>query len=98
MAKKRKSSAVENSPSRKGPDAARRSPRGLSDVAWGALLSFAVLLVYWPALKGGPILDDLGHLTSPDLQSFHGLWRIWFDLGVVPQYYPLAHSAFWLEP
>jgi tetratricopeptide (TPR) repeat protein len=48
-------------------------------------------------LKGGLILDDSGHLTSPDLRSLHGLWRIWFDLGSTPQYYPLAHSAFWLE-
>lgn len=81
----------------KVPNAAPQPPRGLLDAAWGALLSCAVLLVYWPALKGGPILDDLGHLTSPDLQSFHGLWRIWFELGVVPQYYPLVHSAFWIE-
>src|SRR6202007_2259365 len=31
------------------------------------------------------------------LQSLHGLWRIWFDLGATQQYYPLLHSAFWLE-
>lgn len=88
MAKKRQKAS---------PNAPPQPPRSLSDAALGALLSCSVLLAYWPALKGGPILDDLGHLTSPDLQSFHGLWRIWFDLGVVPQYYPLAHSAFWLE-
>src|ERR1019366_10234774 len=33
----------------------------------------------------------------PDLQSLHGLWRIWFDLGATQQYYPLLHSAFWIE-
>ncbi|SRR5579884_1514964 len=33
----------------------------------------------------------------PDLRSLHGLWRIWFDLGATQQYYPLLHSAFWLE-
>jgi tetratricopeptide (TPR) repeat protein len=27
----------------------------------------------------------------------HGLWRIWFDLGATQQYYPLLHSAFWVE-
>ena len=93
MAKKRKSSAV---PAQKGPDEARRPTRSLL-AAWGALLLCSVLLVYWPALRGGRILDDTGHLTSPDLQSFHGLWRIWFHLGSTPQYYPLAHSAFWIE-
>ena len=40
---------------------------------------------------------DAGHVTKPDLQSLHGLWRIWFDLGATQQYYPLLHSAFWLE-
>jgi hypothetical protein len=36
-------------------------------------------------------------VTRPGLQSFHGLWRIWFDLGATQQYYPLLHTAFWLE-
>lgn len=97
MAKQRRSWPVEKSPPRKSPNAARRPARSLLDAAWGASLLCSVLLVYRPALKGGLILDDSGHLTSPDLQSLHGLWRIWFDLGSTPQYYPLAHSAFWLE-
>ncbi len=37
------------------------------------------------------------HVTRPELQSLHGLWRIWFDLPATQQYYPLLHSAFWLE-
>ena len=37
------------------------------------------------------------HVTRADLRSLHGLWRIWFDLGATQQYYPLLHSAFWLE-
>ena len=36
-------------------------------------------------------------MTSPALQSLHGLWRIWFDLRATQQYYPLLHSAFWME-
>jgi tetratricopeptide (TPR) repeat protein len=36
-------------------------------------------------------------VTRPDLQSLHGLWRIWFDPGATQQYYPLLHSAFWME-
>ena len=41
--------------------------------------------------------DDASHITRPELQSLHGLWRIWFDLGATQQYYPLLHSAFWVE-
>ena len=36
-------------------------------------------------------------MTRPELQSWHGLCRIWFDLKATQQYYPLLHSAFWLE-
>ncbi|HYW46554.1 MAG TPA: tetratricopeptide repeat protein [Bryobacteraceae bacterium] len=62
-----------------------------------ALLFFATLIAYLPALRGGLLWDDDHHLTRPDLQSLHGLWRIWFDLGATQQYYPLLHSAFWIE-
>ena len=68
-----------------------------SDIALGAAIFCATLLAYLPALHGSPVWDDNHHLTRPDLQSFHGLWRIWFELGASQQYYPLLHSAFWLE-
>src|SRR4051794_37008721 len=61
------------------------------------LIFCATLVAYLPALRGGLLWDDNMHVTQPDLQSFHGLWRIWFDLGATQQYYPLLHSAFWLE-
>ena len=57
----------------------------------------AVLLAYWPALRGGLLWDDNAHITAPHLRSLYGLWRIWFDLRSTQQYYPLLHSAFWLE-
>ncbi len=57
----------------------------------------ATLVAYLPALQGSPLWDDDGHLTKPSLQSVHGLWRIWFELGATQQYYPLLHSAFWIE-
>ncbi len=69
----------------------------LRDVATFVAIWFAVLLAYWPALRGGMLWDDNAHVTSPALQSLHGLWRIWFELGATQQYYPLLHSAFWLE-
>lgn len=62
-----------------------------------AAIFTSLLIVYWPALRGGIIWDDERHLTRPALQSLHGLWRIWFDLKATQQYYPLLHSAFWVE-
>src|SRR5271157_3283287 len=62
-----------------------------------ALLVCATLAAYLPALHGSLLWDDASHVTKPDLQSLHGLWRIWFDLGATQQYYPLLHTAFWLE-
>ncbi len=57
----------------------------------------AGLIAYWPALQGTLLWDDNAHITSASLQSLHGLWRIWFELGATQQYYPLLHSAFWVE-
>jgi tetratricopeptide (TPR) repeat protein len=53
--------------------------------------------VYGPSLSGGPVWDDDAHLTRPDLRSVGGLKRIWTDVSATQQYYPLLHSAFWLE-
>jgi len=41
--------------------------------------------------------DDQAHVTRPDLRSLAGLGRIWTDLRATQQYYPLLHSAFWVE-
>jgi tetratricopeptide (TPR) repeat protein len=70
---------------------------GLRDAATWALMLCATLAAYLPVLRGDPIWDDNMHVTRADLRSLHGLWRIWFDLGATQQYYPLLHSAFWLE-
>jgi tetratricopeptide (TPR) repeat protein len=55
------------------------------------------LAVYWPVYRAGFIWDDPAHVTAPALRSLHGLWRIWTDLHATQQYYPLLHSAFWIE-
>jgi hypothetical protein len=55
------------------------------------------ILAYWPALKGGLLWDDDHHVTQASLQSWEGLGRIWFELGATQQYYPILHSAFWVE-
>lgn len=69
----------------------------LRDLGIGALLFGVVLLAYLPALEGGLLWDDDVHVTKPALQSVHGLGSIWFHLGATPQYYPLLHTAFWIE-
>lgn len=76
------------------------SPR--ASAAWIQAVIFvgiflAVLLAYSPALHGGFLWDDPGHVTRADLRSIDGLGRIWFEIGATQQYYPLLHSAFWLE-
>ena len=61
------------------------------------LVGALVLAAYWPALRGGLLWDDPAHITRPDLQSWSGLGRIWSDVRATQQYYPVLHSAFWLE-
>lgn len=56
-----------------------------------------MVVAYSPALRGGFLWDDDAHVTRPELQSWHGLYRIWFKPGATQQYYPLLHSAFWVE-
>jgi len=72
-------------------------PRMAPGLAVCASIFFLTLVAYWPALRGGMLWDDDAHITSPTLQSVHGLWRIWFQLGATQQYYPLLHSVFWIE-
>src|ERR1051326_6692810 len=61
------------------------------------LLFAATFIAYWPALHGGILWDDDAHITRPGLQSIGGLPRIWFQLGATQQYYPVLHTAFWVE-
>ncbi len=67
------------------------------DAGLFAFIFCATLLAYLPAMRGEMLWDDSAHVTRPDLQSLHGLWRIWTVPGATQQYYPLLHSAFWLE-
>jgi len=57
----------------------------------------ATLVAYGPAMNGQFLWDDDAHVTKPELRSLHGLYRIWFDVHATQQYYPLLHSAFWVE-
>ena len=64
----------------------------------GIAILLAVLIAYAPALNCGYIWDDDDYILHNDtLRSLSGLWQIWFELGAVPQYYPLVHTTYWLE-
>jgi tetratricopeptide (TPR) repeat protein len=71
--------------------------RDLTASAGSILILLATLVAYYPAWHGGPVWDDDGHLTSRELQPVEGLKRIWIEPGATQQYYPLVHSAFWLQ-
>ena len=81
-----------------GGDAIRPvRPFGLWDWVLAVTLFIAVFLVYQPAWQGGLLWDDTEHVTRPELRSWHGLCRIWFDVRATPQYYPVVHTVFWVE-
>jgi tetratricopeptide (TPR) repeat protein len=69
----------------------------LRSLGAGAVIFAATLLAYLPAVRGGFLWDDDGHVTREDLRSVGGLERIWGEMGATQQYYPLLHSAFWVE-
>lgn len=65
---------------------------------WAAAVLLALtLFVYSPALDGEFLWDDPAHVTRPELQSLAGLARIWFEVGATQSYYPVLHTAFWLQ-
>jgi tetratricopeptide (TPR) repeat protein len=81
------------------------SPRGTEDprpaigrIAGPAALIFcATLFAYLPSLSGIFIWNDSDYVTAPALRSVGGLLRIWTEPGATQQYYPLLHSAFWIQ-
>ncbi len=77
--------------------AASRPGLPASDAVLGLLLIAAVLAAYAPALAGDLLWDDAAHITVGALQGWDGLVRIWFEPGATQQYYPVLHSALWLE-
>ncbi len=98
-AKRRRNSVSQHSSKRRAESLTLHSNFAaiVKDFAPWAMIFAATLVAYLPALQGSPLWDDDGHLTKSSLQSLHGLWRIWFELGATQQYYPLLHSAFWIE-
>ena len=81
------------------PEAPDRQPGEWSrrDGWFVVALVAAVCLAYQPAWRAGFIWDDDAHVMPPELRGWHGLWRIWFEIGAVQQYYPLLHTVSWLQ-
>jgi len=69
----------------------------LRSIGLGALIVCATFFAYLPALSGVFIWNDVDYVTAPALRSVHGLARIWTEPGATQQYYPLLHSAFWIQ-
>jgi hypothetical protein len=72
-------------------------PPAALDWSYVVLIFLAVAAAYGPALRGGFVWDDDAHVTAAALRSLAGLGRIWTELGATQQYYPVLHTAFWLE-
>jgi tetratricopeptide (TPR) repeat protein len=83
----------------KTPPTEAAHPRALDfrGIGLGALVVFATFAAYLPSLSGSFIWNDSDYVTAPGLRSLRGLARIWTDLGATQQYYPLLHSAFWVQ-
>ncbi len=71
-------------------------PRLRALAAW-ALVFGALLLLYSPALQGQFLWDDPDNITPPELRSWSGLPRIWFQWGATQTYYPVLHTLYWVE-
>jgi len=72
--------------------------RGSGQAWWLAAIVLPVVVAYLPAIRGGFIWDDDDYVVNNTaLRDAEGLSNIWFKLGAVHQYYPIVHSAFWLE-
>lgn len=76
---------------RKGPSSGKR------DWLLGLLLLAATFLAYRPAWTGQPLWDDDAYMAPPELRSISGLGHLWAHPSRKVQYYPLVHTAFWLQ-
>lgn len=71
------------------------------NLQWAALLLVAVLAVYWPALGGAFLWDDLPAIAdNPYLRSWEGLKAIWLGIAAIPNeshYWPVLYTIYWVQ-
>jgi tetratricopeptide (TPR) repeat protein len=88
---------VEQQPADRAKGFARFVP-GWKLTAQFLVLAAAVFLVFSPAFHGDWLWDDDTDITAnPLTKSPTGLWAIWFQPGVLLDYYPVKASVQWLE-
>ncbi len=97
MKRRNRQSSSARSPEPHRADVSTARPFGPKDWFFVVALLVAVILAYQPAWQGGFIWDDNAHITAPGLRSWHGLYRIWFDVRATQQYYPLTETGFWVQ-
>jgi tetratricopeptide (TPR) repeat protein len=65
---------------------------------WAAALVGLTIVAYLPAFRAGWVWDDDDYVTANQaLRSLHGLWQLWAEPGVVPQYYPVTFTSLWID-
>lgn len=70
---------------------------------WPVLMRALIIIaaawwVYWPALRGGWMMDDTFYLVkNPLLHDASGLWKILFVPGSFLEYYPIEGAFLWVE-
>jgi tetratricopeptide (TPR) repeat protein len=58
----------------------------------------ASFVIYWPALNGGLIWDDVWYITeNPLLHNAAGLGKLWTTPGSWVEYYPLNQTVLWIS-
>ncbi len=76
---------------------ALRISRSRKQLCMGLLIGAAAVYVYFPALRGGFVLDDDLLLThNSTITASDGLYRFWFTKEA-PDYWPVSNSTLWLE-
>src|SRR5690242_4144854 len=74
------------------------TPPPLRNFINAAFLVALTVLAYLPALRNGFIWDDDSWLMqNRTLEGVTGLYRLWFDLLALQQYYPITGTAFWIQ-
>jgi hypothetical protein len=62
------------------------------------VIGLAALVSFWPALRGGPVLDDAWYIfENPLMKDPAGLAKFWFAPGSWIEFYPLQETVLWLE-
>src|SRR3989304_1037381 len=95
MPKRKKSSPKLDT--RLRPEKSVASARYFRMLAGVVLIVLTALLAYFPALRGGFILDDDLLLTdNPLIKASDGLYRFWCTTKV-PDYWPVSNTTLWIE-